>query len=351
MGQRWCAVPVLAGLVFVVLPFDEALLVACFGSPVVTYLALKAVIVLGGFLIMTSAIPTYYIARITRSEEFRTMFKVVCSRDVDFGVALVHEMDSILRDALLHGLLIAVVYVLLSLVAFHTRLSMIICSLVGGAASLMTRAQTLMLQSLVRLSNQDIDNFIEEVFPEVQEKGRRIDWHHAASAHFALDIRLEKLWSPACGAMLLGPLIASRCAIGGLLLVLGAVLDDPWTKIGSWIVGAGIMANGAHTLSKPALVTTRCLSTSPALERQGIMSTMHAIACNTVMSETEAVLHNKFSHYVAAVTTGVKLFGVLITPGFVATVSFRLLTLMPIAVGLLNAAIEGRRIQNSCSCT
>lgn len=341
IGKIWSAVPILAGSAFPVLACSGDWSVAVFGGHYAAAVPLRCLVALVGFLLMSSALPTYYISVITESPAVGAMLQVVCSFDPAFKTSFSDSLGSIKKASMIHAVLLTAVYGLVGWIACRTELGAVFLGVGGGAISLTTKAQKMFLDLLIQLCDKDIDTFIDKYLPE-DDQERGVNWKDAAAAHYELDLRLEGLWAPTMGSMLVCPLVARNCALGGILLVFGVVRDETLLKVAVWVVGAALMLSGIQTLQGPANITTRCISTSPRLGRRAIKAVVNSMTCRSWTSEQEEVFHVKFMHYLGSTTVGVELFGVLVTPSLVVHVLVAMGTNLPIAVGILEGLLKQR---------
>merc|ERR1711972_1269761 len=131
-------------------------------------------------------------------------------------------------------------------------------------------------------------------------------------------------------------------------IVIGIVIDGVAIKFGLWSLGAFVMYRGLFLLKGPADVTTRCVTASPRYGMRAIRVVVNAFSCNADMEAQEEVCHVKFLNYLSSTTTGIEVFGVLVTPALVARLAVGVTTHLPFAIGIMQGLVHHRRGQFEC---
>jgi len=134
--------------------------------------------------------------------------------------------------------------------------------------------------------------------------------------------------------------VVRNCAIGGILLVAGAVIRTPVAKAICWFIGAVLMFRAFWILRGPAEITNRCISTSARGSEKAIRAAVSAATCHEGMSESEKVSHLTFLQYLNNTTVGAEMFGIMITPALIFRIFMSLVTNIPIGIGILESLME-----------
>eukprot|EP00927_Polykrikos_kofoidii_P009165 TRINITY_DN13803_c0_g2_i2.p1 TRINITY_DN13803_c0_g2~~TRINITY_DN13803_c0_g2_i2.p1 ORF type:complete len:367 (+),score=53.83 TRINITY_DN13803_c0_g2_i2:89-1189(+) len=301
---------------------------------------LQVLMALFGLAVMSSAYPTYRMQALAASQEVQKMLEVVPAHRHEFD----REVGKTLYVACLSMTVQGVLYGACAWWVFEHLPAALIFGLAGGGNAFGSAVQKHFLLVLFALCDKNIDTFIATNFPEIDQgeangyAKKTVDWRKVAKAHYALDSRLQRLWSYGPGAMLLGFNLARDFALGGLLLVIGTVVQHPvHMKFALWGVGAFMLSVAAMVLMRAASVTSLCTTTTTFSGRVSIGSSVNFATCHARMTKEDEITNNTFLQYLSHTQVGVHLFGILLSPSLVLHIFMLMGSSLPIAVGILQS--------------
>eukprot|EP00927_Polykrikos_kofoidii_P009162 TRINITY_DN13803_c0_g1_i1.p1 TRINITY_DN13803_c0_g1~~TRINITY_DN13803_c0_g1_i1.p1 ORF type:complete len:396 (+),score=64.16 TRINITY_DN13803_c0_g1_i1:46-1188(+) len=351
----WSIFPGLAGATFVMVAYSRPPFLF---DNVPHASTLQLLLALFGLVQMSSALPTCSMKGLAASQAVQTMLDAVPAYKQEFY----QQVGKTLYVSCFTMTVMGVLYGACAWWVFEDFAAYLIFGLASGGAAFASAAQNYFLWALFQLSQENVDTFIATNFLEIDQgeasveveqeanghatcafraTRQNVDWRKVAKAHYALDSRLQKLWSFGPGAMFLSMNLARIFASGGLLLVIGTVVQHPVRmKHVFWGIGVYQLAVAAVLLMRAASVTSRCSTTTAFSGTASIGSSVNFATCHARMTNEEKITNIMFLQYLSHTHLGVQLFGIVLSPYLVLNIFIVMGSILPIAVGILQSLMK-----------